>query len=203
MKRVNELTKLIKNGEKSKASSLLDNIYNENECHAYSVALEKILLTETAKELNDSVGGFYIDTEKLKAALFSDNPPTRKTVFDSFRDILCDAAKEDGERAYKKAICYIKQNLTDSQLSVDKVSEYVGVTEKNLIKFFRQYEGKTVGEYISSQRIKLSLSYLENGETVAQTYKKCGFSASETYIRAFKKCMGTTPGLWKRNKLFL
>ena len=203
MKRVKELVKFIRNGEKTKAESLLDNIYEENECHTYSVALEKILLTEMAKELNDSVRGFYIDTDSLKKALFSENPPTRKTVFDSFRDILLDASKEDNERAYEKATDYIKKNFTDTQLSADKVSEYVGISEKNLIKLFREKDSKTVSEYIAWQRIKLSLSYLENGETVCETYGKCGFFTVETYIRAFKKCMGTTPGQWKRNKLFL
>lgn len=203
MKRVKELASLIKSGEKSKASTLLDNIYKENECRAYSTALEKILLIEVAKELNDSVRGFYIDTESLKMALFSENPPTRKTVFDSFRDILLDASREDCERVYEKAKGYIKNTLTDLQLSAYSVSEYVGTDSKNLVKIFREKEGKTVSEYINFRRIELSLSYLEDGETISDTYEKCGFSSVETYIRAFKKCMGTTPGQWKRNKLFL
>lgn len=203
MKRVEELAKFIKNGEKTKAEALLCNIYKENECPAYSRALEKILLTEVAKEFNDTVRGFYIDTENLKTALFSENPPTRKTVFDSFRDILLDATREDNERTHEKAADYIKRNLTDIQLSAGAVAEYVGANEKNLIKLFREKDGKTISEYITEQRIKLSLSYLERGETVSETYGKCGFFTAETYIRAFKKCMGTTPGAWKRNKLFL
>ena len=203
MNKVKELEKFIKKGERAKAEALLDKIYEENECRAYSTALEKILLTEVASALNDSVRGFYIDVESLKEALFSENPPTRKTVLDSLRDILFDASAEDCEREYKKATDYIKRNLANSQLSAESVSEYVGVKAKTLAKIFRENEEKSVSEYITAERIKLSLSYLENGETISKTCEKCGFSSVETYIRAFKKCMGTTPGEWKRNKLFL
>lgn len=203
MNKVKELEKFIKKGERAKAEALLDKIYEENECRAYSTALEKILLTEVASALNDSVRGFYIDVESLKEALFSENPPTRKTVLDSLRDILSDAAEADCERVFKKAKDYIKHKLSDSQLSAESVSEYVGVKAKTLVNVFRENEEKSVSEYITAERIKLSLSYLENGETISKTCEKCGFSSAETYIRAFKKHIGTTPGEWKRNKLFL
>ncbi len=203
MERAQELASLIKRGENNKADALLCNIYNKNECRAYCVALEKILLTEVAKILNDSVGGFYMDCGKLKEALFSENPPTRKTVFDAMRDILRDAQQEDRERIFEKAAEYIRKNLSDSQLTVSLAAEYSGVSESVLIKIFRQHAGRTPGEYINSERVRKSLSYLENGDSVALASGKSGFSSPETYIRTFKKHMGTTPGLWKRNKLFL
>ncbi len=203
MKRVKELATFIKNGEKGSANCLLDNIYKENECRAYCVALEKILLTQVAQELNDTIRGFYIDTEKLNTALFSDNPPTRKTVFDSFRDILAESKKEDMEIAFAKAVSYINKNLTDSQLSVSRVSEYSGKNERELSELFRKNEGITAGEYINQKRVEKSLCYLENDETVALASERSGFSSSETYIRVFKKYMKMTPGAWKRNKLFL
>ena len=203
MKRLKELTDLIRKGERSKTNSLLDKIYEESKCHAYCVALEKILLTEVAKALNDSVRGFYIDVESLRSSLFSENPPNRKTVLDSFRDILCDAGKEDREIAFEKALYYILMNLTDTQLSVSAAAEYSGVSESVLISIFREKEGKTVGDYIALERVRRSLSLLERGETVAKACLESGFSSTEAYIRAFKKHMGTTPGVWKRNNLFL
>ncbi len=203
MKRLEKLTEFIINGERSRAEILLDNIYKENECPAYCRAFEKILLTEAAQRLNDSVRGFYIDCGKLKTALFSDNPPTRKTVLDSFRDILSDAATAEDILAYEKAMDFIKRNLTDCQLSVRATAEYSGLSDGALLKLFREHSGKTTSEYINSERVTMSLAFLENGETVEQASEKCGFSSAETYIRAFKKYMGTTPGVWKRNKLFL
>ena len=192
MKRVKELATHIKNGERDSANCLLDNIYKENECRAYCVALEKILLTQVAQELNDTVRGFYIDTEKLNTALFSDNPPTRKTVFDSFRDILAESKKEDMEIAFVKAVSYINENLTDSQLCVSSVAEYTGKNERELSELFRKKEGITAGEYINKKRVEKSLYYLQNDETIASASKKSGFSSSETYIRVFKKHMSMT-----------
>lgn len=203
MQRISLIAKLVQNGEKAKINTILDNIYNENECRAYSVALEKIILIETAKTLNDSVAGFYIDTDNLTMAMFSDNPPTRKTVLDSFRDILCDAECKSKELSFEKAVHYIKRNLADSQLSVSSVAEFVGVTEKELGRLFYDHADKTPAEYIRHCRVEKSLSFLADGESVETAAKKSGFSGVETYIRAFKKEKGTTPGLWKRNKLLL
>ena len=203
MKRLELLTELIKKGERLKADALLESIYNENECRGYSVALEKILLIEAAKALNDSVRGFYIDCEKLKEALFSDNPPTRKTVFDSMRDILCDAATENEKVAFEKAKAYIKRNLLSEQLSVRETARYAGVNERLLIRLFKENEGKTAGGYISSLRVEKSLSHLLENKSVALVAQESGFSSVETYIRAFRREMGTTPAVWKRNKLFL
>ena len=203
MKRAEELALFIKSGEKKKAEALLDNIYKENECRAYCVALEKILLTEAAQILDDTVAGFYLDVNKLKEALFSANPPTRKTVFDAMRDILYDAAKEDRERNFSKAVSYIQKNITHNQLTASAVADYIGVSESVLAKLFREKADCAAGEYINRKRIEISLSYLENGDSVAKASEKSGFSGVETYIRTFKKYMNTTPGLWKRNKLFL
>ena len=203
MKRVKLLTQFIIKGERLKADTLLDSIYQENECRAYCVALEKILLTETAKALNDSVKGFYLECEKLKEALFSDNPPTRKTVFDSFRDILAEVAEESEKTAYIKAKDFIKSNILSSQLSVGIASEYAGVSERTLIRLFKENDGKTAGEYISFLRVQESTKYLLENKSVSFAAEKSGFSSVEAYIRAFKKVMGTTPAVWKRNKLFL
>lgn len=203
MKRLELLTKLIIKGERLKAEALLDSIYEESQCHIYSVALEKILLIEIAKALNDSVKGFYLDCEKLKEALFSDNPPTRKTVFDSMRDILAESSEENERIAYEKARDYIKRNLLSNQLSVGKTSEYAGVSERTLIRLFKENEGKTAGEYISFLRVEESIAHLLENKSVALAAEKSGFSSVEAYIRAFKKVKSTTPAVWKRNKLFL
>ena len=75
MQKLKVLTALIEKEDKRGAISLLKDIHRENACSGYAFALEKILLIETAKELNDKVRGFYINSEELKTALFSENPP--------------------------------------------------------------------------------------------------------------------------------
>lgn len=201
--KIETLTNLVLRGERRKAETFLCNIENENECRGYCVALEKILLTEVAKNLNDTVAEFYIDCDKLKEALFSDNPPTRKTVLDTFRDILCEAAEKGGRTAFSKAKNYIEKNISDNQLSVASVAEYTGLSQSELVKLFRENADMKPGEYINGIRVRNSLSYLEKGMSISQVSEKTGYSSTETFIRAFKKQMGTTPGLWKRNKLFL
>lgn len=203
MQHVQLLTKLIKKGEKRAASALLDEIYKEHKCRLYAEALEKILLIETAKQLNDSIAGFYMDSEKLAQQLFSENPSEKAGVLESMCSLVCEAARENRLYAYEKAAEYIRRNLCDNQLAIKAAAEYAGVSQSMLVKLFAQNAGVTPLDYLGKLRIEESLAYLEDNQTVEQAALSVGFSSCESYIRAFKKHMGTTPGQWKRNKLFL
>lgn len=203
MQRVELLTKLIEKGEKRVASDLLDKIYGEHQCFLYAAALEKILLVQTAKLLNDTVSGFYLDSENLAAQLFSQTPPARDTVLDTMCTLICDAAQENRLYAFEKAAEYIRCNLCDNQLTIKAAAEYAGVSQSALVKLFMQNAGVKPLDYLSKLRVEESLEYLEKNMSTKQAALNVGFSSCEAYIRAFKKHMGNTPGLWKRNKLFL
>lgn len=201
MQKLKVLTNLIEKEDKRAAISLLQDIYKENESAAYAAALEKILLIETAKELNDRVRVFYIDAEKLKTALFSENPPASEDVVNEFCMAMNNAAASRRLNAYEKARKYIDRNLTDNQLTTLKAAEYAGVTQSTLAKLFSRNAGVTPGYYLNKLRIEKSVEYLKGDLSVEKTALKVGFSSCETYIRVFKKLMGKTPGEWKRNNV--
>lgn len=201
MQKLKVLTALIEKEDKRGAISLLKDIHRENACSGYAFALEKILLIETAKELNDRVSGFYIDAEKLKTDLFSENPPAAEDVVKK----LCIAMKRQAStqrvNAYKKAQEYINRHLTDNQLTTLGAAEYAGVTQSTLAKLFSRNAGVTPGYYLNRLRVEKSMEYLKEGLSVEKTSLKVGFSSCETYIRVFKKLIGKTPGEWKRNNV--
>lgn len=203
MYRAELLKNLVLKGEKRAATHLLDGIYEENRCRGYAAALEKILLTEAAKQLNDSVAGFYLDTDCLKEQLFSDNPPSRESVLKQMFSAAADAARENRLRTYEKAAAYIRQNLCDNQLTAKAAAEYAGVSASVLVTLFLQNEGVTPTDFLGKLRVEKSLEMLTQGDCVQTVAERLGFACSESYIRVFKKHMGTTPGVWKRNKLFL
>ncbi len=201
MQKLNVLTTLIEKEDKRAAISLLKGIYKENSCEGYASAFEKILLIETAKELNDRVRGFYIDAEQMKTVLFSENPPTSEEVVNSLCLAMNDAASLERLNAYEKAQEYINHNLTDNQLTTGAAAEYAGVTQSTLAKLFSRNAGITPGYYLNKLRVEKSMEYLKEGLSVEKTSLKVGFSSCETYIRVFKKLMGKTPGEWKRNNV--
>ncbi len=201
MQKLKILTTLIEKEDKRAAISLLKDIYKENECDGYASALEKILLIETAKELNDKVRGFYIDAEEMKKALFSDNPPASEEVVNHLCLAMNDAASLERLNAYEKAQEYINRKVTDNQLTTRSAAEYAGVTQSTLAKLFFRNAGVTPGYYLNKLRVEKSMEYLKEGLSVEKTSLKVGFSSCETYIRVFKKLMGKTPGEWKRNNV--
>ncbi len=201
MQKLKILTALIEKEDKRRAISLLKEIHLENECSGYVSALEKILLIEAANKLNDRVRGFYIDTDKMKTVLFSENPPTTEAVVNELCMAMNSAASTQRLNAYEKAQEYINRNLTDNQLTTLKAAQYAGVTQSTLTKLFFRKEGITPAYYLNKLRVEKSMEYLREGLSVEKTSLKVGFSSCETYIRVFKKLMGKTPGDWKRNNV--
>lgn len=198
MQKLKVLVALIEKEDKRGAISLLKDIYKENKCEGYASALEKMLLIETAKELNDKVRGFYIDAEEMKNVLFSDNPPASEEMVNHLCLAMNDAASAQRLNAYEKARAYINHNLTDNQLTTLKAAAYAGVTQSTLAKLFSRNAGVTPAYYLNKLRVEKSMEYLKEGISVEKASLKVGFSSCETYIRVFKKYVGKTPGEWKK-----
>ena len=198
MQNLNVLIALIEKEDKRGAISLLKNIHKENENALYALALEKILLIEAAKELNDRVRGFYVDADKMKNTLFSEKPPASEEIVNLLCTAIKDAASMERINAYEKAHEYINRNLTDNQLTTLAVAQYAGITQSTLAKLFSRNAGITPAHYLNKLRAEKSMQYLKEGLSVEETALKVGFSSCETYIRVFKKLMGRTPGEWKR-----
>ena len=203
MENVVELIELVSRLEKNHAIAFLEKISSDTSCQKYAQAREKILLTEAVKELNKQLPSFYVDAESFAESLFSENPPSSQVII----DILCQAVKaagrENKERTLKKALSYIAENICDNQLAIGNVAEYAGVSPSLLTKLFAESMGTTPVEYLGKLRIQKSLDFLKADLSVEQAAEKSGYTSTETYIRAFKRVMGITPGAWKRNNLFL
>ena len=198
MQKLKELTSLIEKEDKRGALSLLKAIHEENESVDYASAFEKILLIEAIRELNDKVRGFYIDADKMKTVLFSENPPASEEMVNLLCSSMKCAASVERLNAYEKAKEYISCNLRDRRLTALAAAEYAGVTQSTLTKLFCKNAGVTPVHYLNKLRVDESVQYLKDGLSVEKTSLKVGFSSCETYIRVFKKLMGKTPGEWKR-----
>ena len=200
MEHKDKLIDFVLNNENRKAESLLTKIREASECDTYADAREKILLIETAKSLNDNLPNFYADVKKLTVDLFESNVSVKDAI-----DFLCakvkDSLKAERQTAYLKALAYTRENLCSNQLSVSSAAEYAGISQTGLIKLFAENMGITPGDYIGKGRCEKSLELLKENASVESTALSVGFSSVESYIRAFRKHMGMTPGMWKKKYL--
>lgn len=200
MEHKKQLLEFIINNENRNAEVFLKKIRENSVCSKYAEAREKILLIETAKGLNRIIPSFYADVKKLTADLFEEKVSVKDTIA-----FLCmkvkESAKAEKQTAYTKALEFIEENLLGNQLSVGSAAEYAGVSQSSLIKLFAENIGITPGDYIGKGRCERSLEFLRKNASIEATALSVGFSSVETYIRAFNKHMGMTPGMWKKKNL--
>ena len=93
---------------------------------------------------------------------------------------------------------YINENITSKQLSAETCAYALGVTSVLLTRLFQKYGNITPSEYILRKRINIALSSLKatNGN-VNYSANEAGFSSVGTFIRVFKRMLGTTPGKYR------
>ena len=183
--------------QKNKAKDFIREIYRDN-LQKYADALTTVILVQTNRELEKIVCGYYIDETYV-----ADNSDREKVY--ALIDLMCDTVRESGkkneEKLFQKAISYIDNNLSDATLYVGKVAELVGVSSSAFAKMFESRLGISPAEYIAGSRVKRSLGLLgESNVMIKNVAEQVGFSSAETYIRAFKKIYGTTPGKYKEKE---
>lgn len=94
------------------------------------------------------------------------------------------------------AVDFINKNYS-SPLSLEIVAKNSYVSVKELCRLFKKQLGTTVSKYIMSKRISEAKKMLKSGMSVQQTAEKCGFTDYTSFIRAFNRTVGMSPGKYK------
>lgn len=100
-------------------------------------------------------------------------------------------------KVYEKVKKFIEDNY-QSELSLDNVSEVVGLSPSYLSLVFKEVSGMNFVEYVSTYRINKSKMLLKDITlTVSEISEKVGYTNSNTFIKVFKKYEGITPGQFR------
>ncbi len=87
-----------------------------------------------------------------------------------------------------------------SDISVEELSEQVGLNRTTLQRVFKQMYGMTIFEYRTQVRMQESKNLLLNNDlSVTEIAGICGYSNASKFSAAFKKCFAVTPTEWKNN----
>src|SRR5699024_1870816 len=87
---------------------------------------------------------------------------------------------------------YIEDHLTDN-LSLERISEYAGVSDYHFRKIFFYLSGVTLSEYIRNRKLSEANMNLLDGETVTEVAFKYGYQSVDGFTRAFKSWGGVLP----------
>lgn len=93
----------------------------------------------------------------------------------------------------KRAIFEIENNLAN--VDVEKISSKIGISRSYLQQQFKQCCGKSVGQYITEQKILRACNYFGSlsNASIADIARELGYSRI-AFERAFKHIMDMTPG---------
>lgn len=103
------------------------------------------------------------------------------------------------EMLIEKVQSYLRENYKNQELNVSFLAEWLHITPSYLSTIFKEGTGHNLSDYIHTIRIEQAVKMLEQPElTIATIAKECGYSSDLTLTRAFKKIMGVTPGVYRK-----
>ncbi|MEG1710905.1 MAG: AraC family transcriptional regulator [Clostridia bacterium] len=94
---------------------------------------------------------------------------------------------------------YIRKNC-NRELSLKEVSDKVFLSASYFSRIFKQKAGEKYIDYLNRTRIEESLIYLKDIKVdLAQIAKVMGFSDQSYYTKVFKRFMGVSPNVYRKN----
>lgn len=98
------------------------------------------------------------------------------------------------EKLLKKIVCYIEENIAQSELKVEKLSEEVGLSRVHLYRKIKTLTGLAPADFIRDFRLKRAAQLLQTRKLkVAEVAYQVGFSDVHYFSKCFKKAYGMSP----------
>ena len=128
---------------------------------------------------------------------------------DGYFTILCDIIPEicnelSSQRQYSQnqsalqIMNFIKENYSDSSLSLKHISTTLGFNEHYISDLFKATYGEKFSTFVEKMRIEKSCELIRNSEMKLHDIALgVGYTSDVSFRRAFKKVMGITPSEYK------
>ncbi len=82
-------------------------------------------------------------------------------------------------------------------ITLSKISEVSGLSEKYLCRIFKEYTSKTIINYVNESRIEKACVAIES-VSITEAAFGCGFNDLSYFCKTFKKYKGMTPSEYKK-----
>lgn len=113
------------------------------------------------------------------------------------RDYATIGKKEDPSNEYvRKAISYIRQNM-NTNIKLDEVSDYVGISKHHLSRLFKTYTGNSLIYTANLIRCTEARHLIEGGMRVCEAAVACGYDNLSYFTRIFRKYFQDNPSHFK------
>lgn len=113
--------------------------------------------------------------------------------------LLAHYGQRSKNRYIAQAKKYIEEHFADSQLSLDRVAEYVGIHSTYLSRLFYEVSDVNFVNFVNHCRVEKAKTLLRQSSIpVMEVGFKTGFNSQQSFSRVFKRHTGQTPGTYRR-----
>jgi len=147
------------------------------------------------------IGEQFTDIEYLRQAYNKVEPKAQKAENKHNADLvkIWEEASDtsdvkNAEKRINEVMAYIDKNYSDSSLTMESIAHHIGLNSRYMLKIFKEQTGVLLKDYVLKIRIDKATELLKTDMTIEAVAKKCGYTSSHSFIRAFKRACGITPG---------
>ena len=95
------------------------------------------------------------------------------------------------------AQAYALRHLSED-IGVDQLSRAAGLSRHHFSRRFSEAVGEAPGQWLQRQRLELAARLLAGEQSIPDIAAHCGFSSQSYFGKAFKKCWGVSPAVYRR-----
>lgn len=112
-------------------------------------------------------------------------------------DFLYAQERTDVHPLIVRVLSEIKYNYA-RHIVLERLAESMSVTPEYLSSLFSKEVGESFSQYLQKSRMEQAKELLRQGKSLNETASSVGFSDLQYFYRVFKKVVGVTPSLFKR-----
>jgi AraC-like DNA-binding protein len=108
-------------------------------------------------------------------------------------------SKSKNSKTVAAMVEYMKENYLDNNLSVDRMSQFVGLSTNYMRRLFKEEMDISVSEYLTALRLEKAKELLvETDDPARKIGENVGFENTNYFYVLFKKHVGMTPDHYRR-----
>lgn len=108
---------------------------------------------------------------------------------------------DSSDKQFIKKVCSVlDENLSESDISIEKVSQVVGLSRIHMYRKIKEITGYSPSEFFKNYKVKKSLPLLAaKNLTISEIAYRCGFTSPSYYSKCFKEVLNISPTEYQAN----
>lgn len=206
-----QIINLIKAGDYEKSLNAINEVFDRNfNDIKLPLSISKCLLFDVASTIIKTTNEIFAmkDNYLFNKMYYFEQLLNCDTIYKMKEEIMkicklvCEFIEENkretNELLKERVEKYVEAYYDDQNLNVSSIAESLNMNIGYLSTVFKQQTGEGVLEYINKFRIEKSKVYMRDKNlTIEMVSKKVGYSSVRTFMRAFMRHEGMTPGKYR------